>query len=272
MFPPPPPPPPGGRAGGPENYYHTRMQRLSGRSQRQRLPVAGVNRGWVVSRPGAALTPNDYAAAQWVLAQAYFILPLLVQKLNFWQNLIPVPRPVRELLHVYFKLSLDGNNRFANDNARNLIHEIGGRFMQIWAGIQADTELQIVDTRMRGTVNGYVNCHWFEDAGLPMRGRIHMNFQTIRPNDANTFRFFIHEASHKFARTEDHNGGCYFIAANLYELWQGLLNADPNNPVPWGPSTQALTAQQAPTHADSYGCFAENFRTLRIIEPRAPWI
>ena len=253
---------------GVENYYHTKMQRLSGASQRRRLRVNGVDRGWVVSRPGAQLAPNDYAAAQWVLAQSYFILPLLTQKLNAWQNANPVAPEIRRLLHVYFKVPLAA----ANHLARAALNQIGGRLMQVWAGIQSDPELQIVDSSMRGHVHGYVNHHFFEKSNEPMSGRIHLNFQAIRPNDPDTFRFFIHEASHKFAHTADHNGGCYFIATNLYELWEGLLNLNPNIAVPWGPTTAALTEQQAVTHADSYGCFAENYRTLRRIQPRAPWI
>ena len=257
------------------DYYHTGLQHLRGASQRQRLPVNGAGRGWVVSRPGAQLRPQEYAAAQWVLSQTYYVLPQLIANLNLWQNANPVDPAVRRLLHVYFKLPMPANNPptfIENTAARNLLNAIGQGMTQIWAGIQGDPELQIVDAAVRGTVNGYVNPRLFENANVPMQGRIHLNFQVIRPNDASTFRFFIHEASHKFAHTADHNGGCYFIATNLVEAWEPMLALNPLAPVPWGPSTAALTAQQAITHADSYGCFAENYRTLRRVQPRAPWI
>ncbi|MBT9331824.1 hypothetical protein [Paracidobacterium acidisoli] len=255
--------------GAVQNYFHTKTQHLKGASQRQRLQTGGgANVGWVVTRPGAQLAANDHAAAQWVLDETYQILPILIQRLNLWQNQNPVPPDVERLVHVYFKIA----DNLTNVELRAVLNQIGQRYMQIWAGIQADQELQIVDTSLRGTVSGYINPHFFEDANQPMKGRIHLNFQRMAVNDADTFRFFIHEASHKFARTADHNGGCYFIGTALFEAWEAHRAVIPAHPVPWGPSTAALTAQQAITHADSYGCFAENFRVLRAARPNAPWV
>jgi hypothetical protein len=94
----------------------------------------------------------------------------------------------------------------------------------------------------------------------------------MRPNDGTTYRFLVHEASHKFAATQDHRGGGYFSNVSLYETWIATRAVIPAAPPPWNPQVQPLTEAECRTHADSYGCFAANYRELRRSQHTAPWV
>lgn len=235
-------------------------------SKRWRLTVNGVARGWAVSRPGRDVTVQEHSNLEWLIGETLVQLPALVGKLETWRNLAGgVPAEVRKLLYAYFKVPINAADAVAKERLR----KIKETYETILGGIRDDTELQLVDTadKYRAHASGYVSVFFGS------KGRIHLNFQSLKPNDGLGYHTLVHEASHKFADTQDFADGYFNEGINLYNLIVDLESAGgrPDLSHVWRDGLRPLTEDKMLKLADAYGAFAWAYRDLRTTTIADPW-
>jgi hypothetical protein len=118
--------------------------------------------------------------------------------------------------------------------ARDIEVKVREVLTKVWNGIKADHGVKVADL---GTSEGYVST--YPDRG-GAQGEIHINRRHLLVGDEQSFGMsviiYIHEASHRFARTKDHGP-------------RGYINGEGNY------KATGLTAQEAWNNADSYGWF-----------------
>jgi hypothetical protein len=246
-----------------EKYDHRRLSRMPS-SDRVRLQVNGQDHGYAVSRPGAQVPDEVVDGLSWIVQESLSLLGNLIGKLRDWT--LHADADCRDLMLCYFRVTDD------TERARALT-KLQAVYAAILAGIQ-DREIQIVDTSpdIPPEAFGYVSSR------LGVKGRVHLKFSSLRHN-SESLSGFIHEASHKFAGTEDvqvdvprtillgpgksrmssKKEAAYFQESNWVEKVRAQVNRDE---MKWVPQIGNLSAARALVNADSYGRFAGNFYTL----------